>query len=91
MEFTLEHQRQTIGQQITVKVVAGTGQTITRVMTEFDGFTIGDDAVDPGTCQYERCFDSQDAHTGDDHKLVVTTFDQDNNPQRATKLWTDAS
>lgn len=88
-QFTLDHQRQALGQQISVKVVAGAGQSITRVTTEFDGFMIGDDAVDPGTTQYERCFDGQDAHTGDDHKLVVTVFDQDNSPASATKLWTD--
>lgn len=89
MQFTLDHQRQAMGQQVSVKVVAGTGQSMTRVTTQFNGFTIGDDAVEPGTTQYERCFDGQDARIGDDHKLVVTVFDQDNNPECATKLWTD--
>jgi hypothetical protein len=85
----MEHQRQTLGQQVCIKVVAGSGQTMTRVTTEFDGFTIGDDPVGPGTTQYERTFEGQDASNGASHKLVVTAFDQTNNPESAIKFWTD--
>jgi hypothetical protein len=91
MQFTIEHQRQTMGQQVSIKVVAGIGQSMTRVTTEFDGFTIGDDVVEPGTTQYERCFDGQEARIGAGHKVVVTAFDQTNNLESATKLWTDPS
>lgn len=90
MQFTIEHQRQAIGQQVSVKVVADSGQSMTRVVTEFDGFAIGDDPVAPGTVQYERCFDGQEARIGAGHKVVVTAFDQTNNLESATKLWTDS-
>jgi hypothetical protein len=89
MQFTIEHQRQTMGQQVSVKVVAGTGQSMIRMTTVFDGFTVGDDVVEPGTTQYERCFDGQDARIGADHKVMVTAFDQNDSPESATKLWTD--
>jgi hypothetical protein len=89
MQFTIEHQRQAMGQQVSVRVVVGSGQSMTRVTTQFDGFTIGDDVVEPGTGQYERCFDGQDARIGAGHRVVVTAFDQNNNPESATKLWTD--
>ena len=98
MQFTMEHQRQTIGQQVSVKVVAGSGQSMTRVTTEFDGFTIGDDPVGPGTMEaspraarqlYERAFEGQNASGGARHTLVVTAFDQTNNPESAIKFWTD--
>jgi len=79
MQFTLNHQRQAIGQLIQVTVVT----------TTFDGFMIGDDSLAPGTVQYERGFDGQSAASGASHKLVVTAFDQDNNPESSTKIWTD--
>jgi len=89
MQFTLNHQRQAIGQLIQVTVVARDGQSITEVTTTFDGFMIGDDSLAPGTVQYERGFDGQSAASGASHKLVVTAFDQDNNPESSTKIWTD--
>jgi hypothetical protein len=89
MQFTLNHQRQTIGQQIRVTVEAGPGQSITEVTTVFDGFSIGDDSLAPGTTQYDRSFDGESASSGASHILVVTAFDQNNSPESATKIWTD--
>jgi hypothetical protein len=89
MQFTLNHQRQTMGQQIQVKVVAGPGQSITEVTTLFDGFSIGDDSLPPCTTQYDRTFEGQPASSGASHNLVVTAFDQNNSPESATKIWTD--
>ncbi len=89
MQFTLNHQRQTMGQQIQVTVVAGPGQWITEVTTVFDGFSIGDDSLAPGTTQYDRTFEGQSANSGASHNLVVTAFDEKNSPESATKIWTD--
>jgi hypothetical protein len=89
MRFTLSHQRQTIGQQIRVTVESGPGQSITEVTTVFDGFSIGDDSLPPGTTQYDRSFDGESASSGASHILVVTAFDQNNSPESATKIWTD--
>lgn len=91
MQFTLGHQRQTIGQQIQVKAVAGAAQQITRVSTQFDGFTLADDACANGTTQYERTFDGQSAGSGSSHTLLVTAFNQDSQPESAVKMWTDPS
>jgi hypothetical protein len=89
MHFTLSHQRQAMGQQIQVTVEAGPGQSITEVTTVFDGFSIGDDLLAPGTTQYDRTFDGQSATSGASHNLVVIAFDQNNSPESATKIWTD--
>ena len=89
MQFTLNHERQTMGQRIQVTVVAGPGQSITEVTTVFDGFSIGDDSLAPGTTSYDRTFEGQTASSGDSHNLVVTAFDQNNSPESATKIWTD--
>jgi hypothetical protein len=86
MQFTLNHRRQSIGQQIQVTVVAGPGQSITEVTTVFDGFSIGDDSLPPGTTQYDRSFDAQPATSGASHTLVVTAFDQNNSPESAQDL-----
>lgn len=91
MQFILAHQRQSLGQQITVTVLAGPGQSVTQVTTQFDGFTLADDSLPPGSVHYERTFDDQSAHSGDDHTLVVTALDQNQNPESATKKWTDES
>jgi hypothetical protein len=69
--------------------VAGPGQWITEVTTVFDGFSIGDDSLSPGTTQYDRTFEGQSANSGASHNLVVTAFDQNNSPESATKIWTD--
>ncbi|HUI42256.1 MAG TPA: hypothetical protein VL523_09820 [Terriglobia bacterium] len=91
MQFTLNHQRQTIGQQIQVSVSAGSNETISEVITQFDGFTIGDDTLAGGSTQYDRTFDGQSATLGATHTLVVFGLDQNRTPNSATKIWTDAS
>ncbi len=89
MQFILTHQRQTLGQQIGVTVLAGPGQSITQVTTQFDGFALAADSLPQGSVHYERTFDGQSAGSGDDHTLVVTALDQNSNPESATKKWTD--
>ena len=91
MQFTMTHQRQTIGQQIQVSVSADGNESISEVITQFDGFTIGDDSLADGTKQYDRTFDGQSATIGATHTLVVFGLDQNRTPSSATKIWTDAS
>lgn len=91
MQFAMTHRRQTIGQQIEVTVTGAGGQTIAQVTTQFDGFTIGDDALAPGSTQYDRTFDGQSAAMGASHTLVVTALDESGKTESATKIWTDPS
>ena len=89
MQFTLNHERQTMGQRIQVTVVAAPGQSITEVTTVFDGFSIGYDSLASGTTLYDRTFEGQSANSGTSHNLVVTAVDQNSSPESATKIWTD--
>jgi hypothetical protein len=92
MQFTITHTRQTMGQQIHIVVMAAGGsELLSEVVTQFDGFTIGDDALAAGSLQYDRCFDGQSAAIGATHTLVVTALDQNGTPHSSTAIWTDAS
>lgn len=91
MQFTISHKRQTMGQQIHVSVAAGTSESISEIITQFDGFTIGDDALAAGATQYDRTFDGQSASSGTTHTLLVTALDQNQTPHSSTTIWTDES
>ena len=92
MQFTVTHTRQTMGQQIHVVVAAAGGsELISEVVTQFDGFTIGDDALAAGSTQYDRTFDGQSAAIGATHTLLVTALDQNGTPHSSTTVWTDKS
>jgi len=92
MQFTVTHTRQTMGQQIHVAVTAAGGsELLSEVVTQFDGFTIGDDTLAAGSTQYDRRFDGQSATLGATHTLVVTALDQNQTPHSSTTIWTDAS
>ena len=91
MQFSVSHQRQPIGQQIQVSVSSGGDESISEVITQFDGFTIGDDSLADGTTQYSRTFEGQSAAIGATHTLVVTALDQNRTPHSSTSIWTDAS
>jgi hypothetical protein len=91
VQFTISHKRQTMGQQIQVAVSAGGSEAISEVVTQFDGFTIGDDSLADGSTQYNRTFDGQSAAIGATHTLVVTALDQNRAPHSSTTIWTDES
>lgn len=80
-----------MGQQVHVCVAAGGGESISEVVTQFDGFTIGDDPLAAGATQYDRTFDGQSAAIGATHTLVVTALDQNRVPHSSTTIWTDES
>lgn len=91
VQFTISHKRQTMGQQIQISVAASGSDSISEVITQFDGFTIGDDALAAGTAQYDRTFDGQSAAIGATHTLLVTALDQNRTPHSSTTIWTDES
>lgn len=91
MQFTVSHKRQTMGQQVQVAVAAGSSESISEVVTQFDGFTIGDDPLADGTTQYSRTFDGQSAAIGATHNLLVTALDQNRVSHSSTTIWTDES
>ena len=80
-----------MGQQIQVAVAASGSDSISEVITQFDGFTIGDDSLADGATQYNRTFDGQSAAIGATHTLVVTAPDQNRTPHSSTTIWTDES
>lgn len=89
MDFTLDHTRQTIGQELDVKVVADKGQRIISVTTEFDGFALAEDTLASPSVQYERVFPGATAGSGQRHTLVVTATDSKGSSESATKIWVD--
>jgi len=91
VQFTISHKRQTMGQQIHIAVAAGASESISEVITQFDGFTIGDDPLADGATQYDRTFDGQSAAIGATHTLVATALDQNRTPHSSTTIWTDES
>jgi len=91
VQFTISHKRQTMGQQIQVAVAAGGSDSISEVVTQFDGFTIGDDSLADGSAQYNRTFDGQSAAIGARHTLVVTALDENRMSHSSTTIWTDES
>ncbi|HEY6358935.1 MAG TPA: hypothetical protein VIX35_11855 [Vicinamibacterales bacterium] len=91
MQFTMTSQRQPFGQQVQVQVSCALPPAIARVTTTFDASPIGDDTLPSNSTSYARTFDGQPARIGALHTLVVTAFDQNGNPESATKIWTDAT
>ena len=91
MQFTVTHTRQTMGQQVQVTVTVGGDESISEVITQFDGFTIGDDSLAGSSGEYDRTFDGQSASVGATHTLVVTALDQNGTPHSSTAIWTDES
>jgi hypothetical protein len=92
MHFTLKRARATIGQDIDVCVDADTGQTIARVFTELDGFTLADDTLVSETLHYERTFPhAGSGSSGATHTLTITATDQSGKAASATKIWMDVN
>ncbi|HLI35419.1 MAG TPA: hypothetical protein VKW70_10265 [Terriglobia bacterium] len=92
MKFTLDVQRESMGEGINVKVVADPGQQITEVKITLDGSTLADDQLATPSVQYERSFDHVgDARSGNEHRLLVTAIDQESKSESAMKIWTDAT
>lgn len=90
MRFRLEHQRSTIGNDLTVSVGADNGQTIGEVAIGYDFFDLIRERLDPPVQSYERMFRQQgDAAPGQAHRLVVTAFDDSGKAEAATSEWED--
>lgn len=91
LKFTIDVQRESMGEGIGVKVVADPGQQITEVKITLDGSTLADDQLATPSVQYERSFDhAGEALPGNEHQLLVTATDQEGKNESAVKIWTDA-
>ena len=92
MKFTIEHQRALTGNDITVGIDAEDKGLISRVLTQLDGFDIGDDTFDSPIGSYERQF----LHAGDaspllQHELIVRVTDPDGTVRSAAREWQDVT
>jgi hypothetical protein len=91
MRFSLSQKRVVIGHQITVKVTAASGETITRVVTTLDGSKLGDDRLTPSEVQYERIFEQAGGGgPGQRHALLVAASNDRGENQNASLRWRDA-
>ncbi len=90
LSFTLSHQRDTVGQRLTVKVGPSPGLLIARVTTRLDGLTLADDPLAPAEVQYEREFgQAGTGGPGSSHVLLVTATDTNGTGHTASQRWTD--
>jgi hypothetical protein len=90
MNFTINHARAFTGNDIYVKVVADSGETLAMVQTVLDGFELANDSVTDGSLSYERVFPrAGDAGSGKEHSLKVTATKADGASHSATSMWTD--
>jgi hypothetical protein len=90
MKFSIQHQRDTVGNDVTVGAEAEGREQISRVKVTLDGFDIGDDPVDPPAVSYERQFlQVGDASPHRPHQLTVTITDPEGNIKSADRRWED--
>jgi len=92
MKFLIQHQRATVGNDVTVGAEADGKEQISRVTITLDGFMIGDDPVDPAGVSYERQFvQVGDASPRRPHHLTVTITDPQGNTKSADRRWEDVT
>jgi hypothetical protein len=90
MKFTLNHSRAFTGNDISVVVESDGEESIQRVETKLDGFSLGEDALEDSSESYERVFrGAGDAGPGIEHTLVVSVEQRDGKIHRSTCKWTD--
>ena len=90
MKFTITHSRDVTGNRIVATVQADPGNTITEVVTELDGSTLGRDTLNPAETQYTRTFPQAGTFTpGRHHVTKVTATDSAGQDQTASDRWDD--
>ena len=92
MKFTISHSRALAGNDISVTVDADGGKAIQSVLTQLDGFSIGDDQLAAPSDVYQRKFVGVGtAGIGTEHTLVVSATLEDDSVHSSTSMWTDPS
>jgi hypothetical protein len=92
MKFSIQHQRATVGNDVTVGAEADGEEQISRVTITLDGFDIGDEPIDPPSVSYERQFvQVGDASPHRPHHLTVTITDPQGSTKSADRRWEDVS
>ncbi len=92
MTFTLSATPDVINLHIEVKIVAGSGKSITQATTVLDGVALASDNLPPNSTQYERIFSQVGQRSpGRSHTLLVTASDSQGNQESASKYWTDTN
>jgi hypothetical protein len=90
MTFQIQAGRDVMNQWVAVTVTAGTGQLIANVTTALDGFSIGDDDLNPPQDSYQRTWHQVGSGVpGQTHKVVVTAVDDKGHQESASNTWQD--
>ena len=90
MEFKISAGRDVMNQWLDVVVTAPAPQLIANVTTELDGFSIGDDDLNPPERSYERIWHQVGTGTPNQtHTAVVTATDQNGNEESGSETWQD--
>lgn len=90
MTFEISNTRAVQGNDISVKVTAQAPESIARVETELDGFSIGENDLAPPHTMFQRNWSRQGSATpGQSHTLTVRAMDEKGNIQAATHSWVD--
>ena len=88
MQFTIEHQKATLGHDIRVAVTGEGGQPIARVITEYDSSQLGDDQLEPPANQYGRSWTKKgSAGPGQQHMVRVLATDSTGKQENAVEKW----
>ncbi|HEY6874335.1 MAG TPA: hypothetical protein VI298_16540 [Geobacteraceae bacterium] len=90
MKFEFNVSRATMGNNISVNITADSGEEITNVATDLDGFGQSDENLDPPQVYYSHDFNEiGTASIGESHVFTATATDQKGKDQVATKRWND--
>lgn len=90
MKGTIGHSHGGFTRTISVSVTADQGVQFTRVRTEYDGFVLGDDVLQPPASAYHRSFTKTEGITPNQpHRVVVTAYDTNNKTDSCHTAWND--
>jgi hypothetical protein len=90
MEIGIQAGRDIMDQWVDVTVKGGSGQLISHVTTNLDGFPIGDDDLNPPESSYQRTWHQVGSGGANQtHQVAVTAHDQKGNEESASKTWQD--
>jgi hypothetical protein len=89
MQFSVSHTPDVMGNEIVLSVLREGTELISRVVTNLDGFTLGDDALDPASVSYGRTF-ANAGHFPKNHKLIITATTTNGDQQSHTEQWNDS-
>jgi hypothetical protein len=90
MNFTINHARAVIGNDIYVSVAADSGKAINSARVELDGLELSNDQLSPPSDFYEHSFPrTGSAGPNMQHTLIISAQLDDNTQHSSTSIWSD--